>query len=175
MRQEKAKDQEEAEAHAHTLASDEELRRVGEVLDEVNGRLSNLMERVTHMDGLPDAADRLIRLALATDEGVRNGFANLAGIVGRFDRIEEQGREILSRIGYGNDLQATILELLNRQSVVVDFVEELRAGGVQPRNSVICWRHSTVVWLRPASVGQRRRCRVFGSSREIGQSRWLCR
>ena len=98
---------------------------MGEVLDEVNGRLSNLMEQVTHMEDLPDAADRLIRVALATDEAVRAGFANLAGIVGRFDRVEEQGREILLHIGYGNDVQETILELLNWQSVVVDFVEEL--------------------------------------------------
>ncbi len=131
--QQTAKDQQEAEAHASTLASDEELRRVGEVLGELSGRLSNLMEQVTHMEGLPDAADRLIRVALATDESVRAGFANLAGIVGRFDRIEEQGREILRGIGYGNDLQETILTLLNRQTVVVDFVEELRASGVQPR------------------------------------------
>lgn len=69
--QQTAKDQQEAEAHASTLASDEELRRVGEVLGELSGRLSNLMEQVTHMEGLPDAADRLIRVALATDESVR--------------------------------------------------------------------------------------------------------
>src|SRR5262249_42174784 len=73
------------------------------------------------------------RVALATDEAVRAGFANLAGIVGRFDRLEEQGREILRRVGYGTDLQESILALLHRQTVVVDFVEELRAAGVQPR------------------------------------------
>jgi hypothetical protein len=131
--QQTAQDQQQAEAQARTIASDDELRRVAEVLGEVNGRLSNLMEQITHLDGLPQVAERLIRVTLATDETVRTGFANLAGIVGRFDRVEEQGREILRRIGYGNDVQETILELLHRQSAVVDFVEELRAAGVQPR------------------------------------------
>ncbi len=128
-----AKDQEENEANTRNLASEEELQRVGEVLDEVNGKLSKLMDQITFMDGLPDAANQVIRFALATDDAVREGFANLEGIVGRFERIEEQGREILSKIGYGIDLQSTILELVTKQSVVVDFVNELRAGGVQPR------------------------------------------
>ena len=47
-----------------------------------------------------------------------------------FDRIEEQGREILRRVGYGNDLQESTLALLHKQSVVVEFVEDLRAAGV---------------------------------------------
>src|SRR5262249_35814042 len=131
--QQTAKDDAESEAQARALATAEELRRAGEVLAEVTGRLGNLADQVTHMDGIPEAADRLIRVALATDEAVRAGFANLAGIVGRFDRLEEQGREILRRVGYGTDLQESILALLHRQTVVVDFVEELRAAGVQPR------------------------------------------
>jgi hypothetical protein len=85
--QDTAKDQEEAEARARTMASDEELRQVEEVLLEVNGRLSDLMDQVARMDGIPDAADRLIRLALANDEAVRAGFANLASLIGELDRI----------------------------------------------------------------------------------------
>jgi serine/threonine protein kinase len=131
--QDTTRDQAETETKARALATEAELRRVGDVLAEVNGRLSRLAEQVTYLEGRPDEADRHIRVALATDEAVRAGFANLAGLVGRFDRIEEQGREILRRVGYGNDLQEMILALLHRQSVVVDFVEELRASGVQPR------------------------------------------
>jgi WD40 repeat protein len=131
--EETAKDLGELEKEARAQASEEELKRVGEVLDEVNGRLSPLVEQVVHLEGLPDAADRIIRASLATQEDVRAGFARLAGLVARFDRIEEQGREILRKVGYGNDVLETILTLMHRQSVVVEFVEELRAAGVQPR------------------------------------------
>jgi formylglycine-generating enzyme required for sulfatase activity len=131
--QQTGKDQLEAEAQAATLASHAELGRAGAVLDEMERQLSSLMEQVTAVDGLPEAAGRLIRMHLATDQAVRDGFANLAGLIGRFDLIQQQGREILRQVGYGIDLQETMLALLNRQNVVVEFVEELRVAGLQPR------------------------------------------
>ena len=133
LAQDVSKDQIEAEAAARLLATDAELDRVGKVLEEIRGDLQHLTDRLVEMDELPEATSRIIALALANETAVREGFQRVEGSIGRFDRIELQGREILSRVDYGNDLAESMLSLLMRQSVVTEYVEELRAAGLQPK------------------------------------------
>ena len=102
----------------------------GAVLDVVQGELAGLTDRLVH---LPDAADMLLELALTTEKEVREGFKAVEKLVGQLDRIEEQNREVLRQVGYGVDIQETMLGLLTRQVIVVEFVEELVAAGFRPR------------------------------------------
>src|SRR5262249_1899813 len=89
--------------------------------------------RVADLDGLPDAADRIIRLALVSEEQVRAGFAQVAALVAGFECLQEQDRELLKRIGYGTDVLETLLPLVQRQTIIVDFVEEMIATGFRPK------------------------------------------
>ncbi len=76
--QETAEDQEQADARIRSQLSDQELQQIAGILSECNGQLAGLMQQLVALDGLPDAADRIIRLQRATEERIQAGFANLA-------------------------------------------------------------------------------------------------
>ncbi len=47
------------------------------------------MEQIVKLDGLPEAADQIIRQQRDTDERIAAGFANMARFAAQFDRIEK--------------------------------------------------------------------------------------
>ncbi|MBA4067779.1 MAG: hypothetical protein C0501_29595 [Isosphaera sp.] len=128
-----AKDAAEADRQARLVASAEELERVGRVLDELTGRLAPLVAKAADLADDPAEAAKQIRLDLATHPEVRDGFRAVAGLASRFDALERQNRDILGKLGYGQDMLEAALGLLRRQAVVVDFVEDLTAAGVGGR------------------------------------------
>ncbi len=100
-----------------------ELERVGEVFGVLAGDLDSLMRHVAALDGMPEAADRILRVALASDERVRVALVRLEGLASRFDRLDEQNRRLL-------DGQDEMLPLMRRMAGVASFVEELRGAGI---------------------------------------------
>jgi formylglycine-generating enzyme required for sulfatase activity/predicted Ser/Thr protein kinase len=131
--QDASKSEAEKQDRLRQIATQEELERVGAVLDEMTGRLGDLVGHVAEMDGIPAAADRLIRKAFATEEAVQAGFANLAGIADQFDFLKRQNQEVLDQLGYAADQAAAMGQVLDRQTVWVEYAEELRAAGVSPQ------------------------------------------
>jgi serine/threonine protein kinase len=85
---ETAEDQEKADARIRSQLNDQELQQIAGILAECNGQLAGLMQQLVALDGLPDAADRIIRMQRATEERIQAGFANLARFAEQFDRIE---------------------------------------------------------------------------------------
>lgn len=121
----------EAETALKNLATANDLERLSNVFEECLGRLGKLVEVVQlHEDEPADAIQKLIVAQLATDQQVREGFAQLGTIVQRFDQVEAKLDRIIQEVGYAGDLQAAFRLLLQQQSAVVSFFEDVRAAGV---------------------------------------------
>ncbi len=87
----------EAKAPAATAA---DLDRVAEVLDVLGGDLSALTEKIASLEKLPQEASRTLESAMATDARCQAGFRRLDDLARRFDRLEEQNRQLLKGQGY---------------------------------------------------------------------------
>jgi cyclophilin family peptidyl-prolyl cis-trans isomerase len=118
-----AQDQWERQLERSARANAAELGRLNELLGLLAGGLEPLMTQVAALEGMPEAAERIIRTTLATDAGVRAALARLEDVAGRFDRLEEQNRRLL-------DGQDEMLALLRRTLGLAAFVEELRGAGL---------------------------------------------
>src|SRR5438132_11020046 len=99
-------------------ASAEDLERLGQVLDLLQGELQHLTAQVVR---LPDFAQQIIETALNSDPRCQEAARRLENLAGRFDRLERQQERLLAG-------QADMLPLLRRTIGVCDYIDELRAG-----------------------------------------------
>ena len=107
-----------------------DLERVSEVLDVLGGDLAALTEKVAALEKLPLEASRQLEVALATDARCQAGFRRLDDLARRFDRLEEQNRQLLKGQGYAAGILDEMLPLLKRTAGVADFVAEMRTAGL---------------------------------------------
>ena len=112
-------------------ATAEDLKRAEALLDLLGGDLRVLLGQVAALEGLPDAAQRILTVSLEMDDRVQAAVGRLDALVQSFDRLEEQNRHILARQAGASDKLDEVLALL-RGSGVADFVAELQAGGLRP-------------------------------------------
>jgi hypothetical protein len=115
-------------------ASAADLQRVGQVLDVLCRDLATLMTQLTQLEQLPDIARQMLDTALATDERCRQAAHRLEDLARRFDRLEEQNRQILEGQGYATGMLEELLPLMRRVVGVVDLVEELCEVGLEPKD-----------------------------------------
>jgi len=120
--QETAEDQEQADARMRSQLSDQELQQIAGILAECNGQLADLMQKLVALDGLPDAADEIIRRQRATDKRIEAGFAKLAGFAEQFDRIEAGVGRVEAGVGR---LEEQIRQLAERNHVRGDEARRL--------------------------------------------------
>lgn len=124
-----AKDQPDFDEKKLPSATPEDLKRVEEVLDVISGDLQTVVTQVAALQGLPDAAKKILEAALRTDDRCRVALKRLDAIGRRFDRLEQH-------IGESLDLQrfstGMIEEMLRRLTSVADFVDELQKAGATP-------------------------------------------
>lgn len=67
-------------------ATDADLKKAEEILDQINGSLAGLTGELVRLEGLPDQADQLIRFAMRNDEAVRE-------VITRLESLEQFLRE----------------------------------------------------------------------------------
>jgi hypothetical protein len=127
---ETAKDNLEFHTAKMPVASAADLQRVEQVLDVLNGDLAALMAQLAQLEQVPDIARKMLDSALATDERCRQAGHRLEDLARRFDRLEEQNRQLLHVQGYQTNLLEELLPLMRRVGGVMDFVEELYAAGL---------------------------------------------
>jgi serine/threonine-protein kinase len=104
-------------------ASSRDVTHLGQVLGVLESDLGSVLEQLAALEGLPDAAARILDTSLANDENTRAALHKLDKLAGQFERVEAQNRKLLA----GQD---EMLALLRRMTSVVDFVDELAAAGV---------------------------------------------
>lgn len=130
---------EEREAAQEALLADTraDLDRVERVLELLGTSLDGLVAPLARLEARPEeAAARLASALVAAPPAERAALAELAAVAGRFDRLEEQNRLILDRVGYGNDLVAGLLPLLKRQTQILDFLDDLARSRADPAEQV---------------------------------------
>lgn len=114
-------------AAAAAYATSEDLQRVEAMLDIVTGDLQTLMGQVAALEAQPHLAQQIVQAAWHTDERYRAALHQLDRLAQRFDRLEQQNRQLLRDQGFAVTLMADLLPLLRRQAGVADVVEELQA------------------------------------------------
>ena len=120
-------DANEAKAPAATA---EDLERVAEVLDVLGGDLGALTAKIASLEKLPLEASRTLEVAMATDAHCQAALRRLDDLARRFDRLEEQNRQLLKGQGYAAGILDDMLPLMKRTAGVADFVEEMRSAGL---------------------------------------------
>jgi len=105
--------------------SAEELERLGSVVEVLTGELGTLVAQVAELDGMPEAAERILRVSLSTDTGLQKALSRLADLAGCFDVLALQNRKLLAG-------QEEMLPLMKRMAGVADFLEQLRGAGLDP-------------------------------------------
>ena len=116
----------------------EDCRRLESLMTLFTGQLAGLTAQVAETAERPDESRRLVLEALSpgADSPVQAGLVELTRLAGEFDRVEEINQQALEGLGYGPDLQASLLPLLRRQAQVVAFGEEaVKAGLEGPRRA----------------------------------------
>ncbi len=121
-----------AAAAVPPTASVADQERLEKLFDTLENDFGPLLIQLSALQGLPEQAQNLLNVALATDERAKLAAQKLSEIAQRFDRLEEQNRELLERQGYAVGLIEEMLPLLRRLSGVADFVEDLKAAGLSP-------------------------------------------
>ena len=111
-----------------------DLERVEQMLELLTDDLHRLVAQVAALADLPEAARRLLDVALRTDEHCRKALDRLAALARRFDRLEEQNRRLLEGQGYMAGMLEDLLPTMNRLAGMMDFVEDLIALGVSPQS-----------------------------------------
>jgi serine/threonine protein kinase len=119
-------------AAAPPTAGVADQERLEKLFDTLENDFAPLLIQLSALQGLPDQAQNLLNVALATDERAKLAAQKLSDIAQRFDRLEEQNRALLERQGYAVGLIEEILPLLRRLSGVADFVEDLKTAGLSP-------------------------------------------
>jgi formylglycine-generating enzyme required for sulfatase activity/predicted Ser/Thr protein kinase len=132
--QQTAKEEYEIRKDAQLHATPEDLRRLDELFGLLVGDLSSLVAQVAALQGMPDAARQILNTALATDDRVRLAAARLEQLARRFDRLEEQNRQILQQQGYAADLLEEMLPLMRRMAGVADWAAEMHAAGLNAKD-----------------------------------------
>ena len=120
--QDTAEDQAQADVRIRSQLSEQELQQIAGILAECQGQLSGLMQQLVALDGLPDAADRIIRMQRATDERIQAGFANLARFAEQFDRIEAGVGRVEAKV---DRLEEQIRQLAERNHVRGDETRKM--------------------------------------------------
>ena len=127
---ETAKDNVEFNSAKMPAASAADLQRIEQVLDVLNGDMAALMAQLTQLEQVPDFARKILETALATDDRCRQAAHRLEDLARRFDRLEEQNRQLLLGQNYQTNLLEDLLPLMRRVSGVMDFVRELHEEGL---------------------------------------------
>jgi TPR repeat protein len=116
-------------------ASPEDLKRLEEVFAILDTDLQTAMAQVADLHDVPDKAERILNLTLALDDRSQEALRRLESIARRFDRLEEQNRELLARQGYAAGLLEEMLAILRRVAGIADYVEDLRGSGLASRDT----------------------------------------
>jgi TPR repeat protein len=114
-------------------ASPEDLKRLEQVLTILDTDLHTAMAQVADLQDVPDKAERILNLTLTLDERSQAAMRQLDAIARRFDRLEQQNRELLARQGYAAGLLEEMMAMMRRLAGIADYVDELRASGLQSR------------------------------------------
>lgn len=140
-----AKDQPDFDEKKLPASTAEDLKRVEEVLDVISGDLQTVVTQVTALQGLPDAAKKILEAALQTDERCHAALKRLDAIGRRFDRLEQQNRRILDGQGYAAGMIEEMLPLMRRYGQV-NFGNMHQNGWGVPQN-----HNEAVKWYRKAA------------------------
>ena len=111
-------------------ATQEDLKRVGQILDVLGSDLQTLAGQVATLETLPEAAKQLVSVTLATNKRCRTALHKLDHLAQHFDCLEEQNRCVLQGQGYATGTLEEILPLMRRLAGIADYVDELRTAGV---------------------------------------------
>jgi TPR repeat protein len=114
-------------------ASTEDLQRLDEILAVLDTDLHTAMAQVADLQDVPGKAERIINLTLALDDRSQIALRKLDAAARRFDRLEEQHRELLAKQGYAAGLLQEMLVMMRRLAGVADYVEDLRESGLTSR------------------------------------------
>jgi TPR repeat protein len=114
-------------------ASPADLQRLEQVLTILDTDLHTAMAQVADLADVPDKAERILNLTLALDERSQAAVRKLDDVVRRFDRLEEQNRELLARQGYAAGLLEEMMTMMRRLGGIADYVDDLRASGLDGR------------------------------------------
>ena len=87
---ETAKDNLEIDEDQLPAATAADLERVAEMLDVLGGDLAGLTEQVAALEGLPEAATKILDVALKTDERCRAALHKLDALAQGFDALGKQ-------------------------------------------------------------------------------------
>ena len=107
-----------------------DLKRVEEMLDVLGGDLAGLTEQIAALEGLPEAATKILYVALKTDDRCRAALHKLDALAQGFDVLNKQNAELLRGQGYAAGMLDELLPLMRRTAGVADFVDDLRAAGL---------------------------------------------
>ena len=100
------------------------------MLDVLGGDLAGLTEQIAALEGLPDAATKILDVALKTDERCRAALHKLDALAQGFDALGKQNAELLRGQGYAAGMLDEMLPLMRRMAGVADFVDDLCAEGL---------------------------------------------
>ncbi len=73
-----------------------DLQRVGDMLDVLNGDLAGLTESVAALEGLPEAATKILDVALRTDDRCRSAVRKIHSLTQAFDALRKQHEELVT-------------------------------------------------------------------------------
>jgi hypothetical protein len=97
---ETAKDNPELDESRLPAATQEDLKRVEDIIDVLTGDLATLMAQVATLEALPDVAAQVLDVALAADERCRAALGRLDHLARCFDRLQEQNGKLREGQGY---------------------------------------------------------------------------
>jgi formylglycine-generating enzyme required for sulfatase activity len=127
---ETAKDNLEIDESRLPAATEADRKRVEEMLGVLGGDLAGLTEQVAALEGLPDAALKILDAALITDDRCRAALHKLDALAQGFDALGKQSAELLRGQGYAAGILEEMLPLMRKTAAVADFVDELCAAGL---------------------------------------------
>ena len=127
---ETARDNLEIDEERLPAATAADLKRIEEMLDMLGGDLAALTEQIAALEGLPDAAMKILDIALKTDDRCRAALHKLDALAQGFDALGQQIAELLRGQGYAAGMLAELLPLMRRMTGVANFVDDLCAEGL---------------------------------------------
>lgn len=103
-------------------ASPQDLQRVENLLNQLDARMGHVLAQLAGLETMPDVANQILDMALATDERCQQTAHDVQGIARSCERQEEH----LRRLCAGQD---EMLPLMQRLLGVADFIDELKREG----------------------------------------------
>ncbi len=119
-----AKDHFEYDESRQPVASDADLSRAEQVLDLLADEFQTLLAQVARLEGMPEAAAKLLEVALETDDRCREAAVKLDRLARGFDRLEEQFRELFVKEGLAVSMMDELIPLMRRVVGVAEFLLE---------------------------------------------------